>query len=94
MMQGCVAGGETNSVHEWLALNLARFLIAPLGTQCVGQQPPGLRQRVTIAARERKRLACAALGLVSVALREPQPPEFDPQQRTIWLDAQRAVERR
>ncbi len=81
-------------VHVWLALNLARFLIAPLGAQCVGQQPPGQRLRVTIAARERKRLACAALGLVSVALREPQPPEFYPQQGTIGLDAQCSVERR
>jgi len=46
-------------------------LIALLGAQCVGQQPPGLRLRVTIAAREHKRLACTTLGLVSIALREP-----------------------
>jgi len=48
------------------------------GAQSVGQQPPGLRLRDAIAARERKCLAAAALGLVRVALREPQPAELDP----------------
>jgi len=28
--------------HEWLALHVVRFLIAPLRTQCVGQEMPRL----------------------------------------------------
>ena len=81
-------------VHEWLALYLARLLIASLGAQCVGQQPPRLSLRAAITARERERLAAAALGLVRVALREPKPPELYPQQGIVRFDAQRPVERR
>lgn len=80
--------------HEWLALDVARFLIALLGAQRIGQQPPGLLLRAFIAARERERFAGAAFGLVGLAFQESQSSEFDPQQRIIRLDAQRAVERR
>ena len=65
-------------VHKGLALDLACFLIAPLRAQCIRQQPSGLRLGAMIATRERKCLAAADLGLVRIALREPQPSELDP----------------
>jgi hypothetical protein len=81
-------------LHEGLTLHLARFLIAPLGAQRVGQEPSRLSLRAGIAARERERLAPAPFRLVRVALREPQPPELDPQQGIIGFDAKRPLERR
>ncbi len=80
--------------HERLALDLDCFLIAPLGAQRIGQQPPRLSLRAAIAAGERKCLAAAALSLMRVALREPQPPQFYPYQGIVRLDAQGTVERR
>ncbi len=71
-----------------------RFLIALLDAQRIGEQSPGLFLRALITARQRERLAAAALGLVGLAFQESQSTEFDPQQRIIRLDAQRAVERR
>ena len=82
------------SAHERLALDLDCFLIAPLGAQRIGQKPPRLSLRAAIAAGERKCLAAAALSLMRVALREPQPPEFYPYQGIVRLDAQGTVERR
>jgi hypothetical protein len=43
-------------VHEWLTFHLVRLLIAPLGTQCVGEQRSRLPLRDMIAAREREAL--------------------------------------
>ena len=82
------------SAHERLAFDLDCFLIALLGAQRIGQQPPRLSLRAAIAAGERKRLAAAALSLMGVALREPQPPQFYPYQGIVRLDAQGTVERR
>ena len=65
-------------MHEGLALDLLRFLIALLRAQGIGQQPPRLSLRVRIAGGQRQCLAAAALGLVSVGLGEPQPPAFYP----------------
>jgi hypothetical protein len=80
------------SAHEGLALDLDCFLIAPLGAQRIGEQPPRLSLRAVIAACERERLAPAALRLMSIALREPQPPKLYPQQGIVRLDAQGAIE--
>ena len=55
-----------------MVLDLARLLIASLGAQCVGKKTPSLRLGTAIVAREHKRLAAAALGLVRVGLGEPQ----------------------
>jgi DNA-binding transcriptional ArsR family regulator len=82
------------SAHERLALDLHRFLIALLRAQRIGQQPPPLGLRGAIAAGEHQRLAPAALRLMRVVLRHPQPAEFYPYQRIVRLDAQGAVERR
>ncbi len=79
-------------VHKRLLLDLARLLVALLGAQCVGQQPPSLRLSAAIATGERQRLATANLCLMRVALNEPQLSELDPQQRVIWFDAQRPIE--
>jgi hypothetical protein len=85
---------RVRSAHEGLALDLDSFLIAPLGAQRIGEQPPRLSLRAVIAACYAKRLARAALRLMRVALKEPQPPKFYPQQGIVRLDAQGAVERR
>ena len=87
-------GAGRDSAHEWLALDVVRFLIALLRAQRIGEQSPGLPLGAMIAARERERLSGAALGLVGLAVQEPQSTDFYPQQRIIRLDAQRAIERR
>ena len=95
--RACRAGATRYFIallHERLALDLARFLIASLGAQRIGQQPSRLPLRGGIAARERERLAPAPDRLVRVVLREPQPSELDPQQGIVGLDAQRPLERR
>src|SRR5260370_41711418 len=66
------------SAHEWLALDLDCFLIALLGAQRIADQPPRLSLRAVIAACERKCLAPAALSLMCVALRAPQPTKLYP----------------
>ena len=87
-------GAAVVLLHERPAFELLRFLIASLGAQGIGQQPPGLALRAVIAAREHQRLAAAAFGLVGIALREPEASALDPQQGIGRLDAQGAVERR
>lgn len=58
-------------LHKRLALDFARFLIALLGTQCVGQQPSGLRLSGVIAAGQRKCLTTANLSLMRIVLGQP-----------------------
>jgi hypothetical protein len=65
-------------VHEGLALEVVRFLIALLGAEGIREQPTRLSLRVRITACERQRFAAAAFGLMGVAFREAQPPAFDP----------------
>jgi len=85
---------EVRLVHVRLPLNLDGLGIAPLRAQRIRQQAASLSLRAVIAARQRQRLAPATLSLMRVALREPQPPAFDPQQRIVRLDAQGAVQGR
>src|SRR6185437_2816490 len=89
----CIGGKTslTRLTHERLALDLVGFRIAPLGAQRVGQQPACLSLGGTIAAGQTQRLASASFRLMRVAIREPQPPALDPQQRIVRLDAQGAV---
>jgi len=78
--------------HEGLALQLLRFLIALLGAQRIGQQPPRLSLRVGITGGQRQRLAPATFGLMGIAFGEAQPSALYPQQRIVRFDAQRAVQ--
>ena len=81
-------------MHERLTLNLDCLRIASLRAQRIRQQAAGLSLCGAIAARQRQRLAAATLSLMRVALREPQPPAFDPQEGIVRLDAQSAVQSR
>ena len=80
-------------MNERLPLDLRRFLITSLGAKRIGEKPSSVRLRSRITARQGKRLAGTALGLVGIALREPQSPAFYPQQRVVRLDAQGTIER-
>jgi len=66
-------------MHERLTLDLDCLGIASLRAQRIRQQAASLSLRAAIAARQCQRLAPATLRLMRVALREPQPPAFDPQ---------------